>query len=225
MTTGSRRPLTELPQVVNNLIDARTSDAVFIVDPNYCIVYWDSQAEALTGFLSEEMTGKYCYEVVVGESEGGIPFSEQEYSLMRLCQAKRSISSFEMRLCTRWGRKKWLSVSLVCVDTEEGPYLAHLLRDSQKAHETLEMAKRLVELSSKEQKTSAPKRQNAPELTPRQADVLKLLSEGKPAKEIGKKLYLSQATVRNHIRALRQLLGAHSQLEALAKAREMGLLS
>jgi DNA-binding NarL/FixJ family response regulator len=52
-----------------------------------------------------------------------------------------------------------------------------------------------------------------------------LLSEGRSAKEIGKELYLSQATIRNHIRSLLQALGAHSQLKALAKAHKMGLLT
>jgi DNA-binding NarL/FixJ family response regulator len=55
--------------------------------------------------------------------------------------------------------------------------------------------------------------------------VLQLLASGKSARDIGTKLYLSQATVRNHIRALLQSLGAHSQLEALARAREFGLLA
>jgi DNA-binding NarL/FixJ family response regulator len=54
--------------------------------------------------------------------------------------------------------------------------------------------------------------------------VLGLLAAGKNARDIGAELYLSQATVRNHIRALLQGLGAHSQLEALARAREFGLL-
>jgi DNA-binding NarL/FixJ family response regulator len=53
---------------------------------------------------------------------------------------------------------------------------------------------------------------------------LKLLSEGKNAREIGSDLYLSQATIGNHIRALLQALGAHSQLEVLTKARQMGIL-
>ena len=44
-------------------------------------------------------------------------------------------------------------------------------------------------------------------------------------KEIGKDLYIPEATVRNHVLSLLQALGAHSQLEVLAKAREMGILS
>ena len=55
--------------------------------------------------------------------------------------------------------------------------------------------------------------------------MLALLAGGKPASEIGGELFLSEATVRNHIRALLLALGAHSQLEALARAREAGLLA
>ena len=55
--------------------------------------------------------------------------------------------------------------------------------------------------------------------------MLRLLAQGKSVREIGKELYLSEATVRNHVRSLLQALGAHSQLEVLAKAREMGILT
>ena len=51
-----------------------------------------------------------------------------------------------------------------------------------------------------------------------------MIAEGKSAKGIGGELYLSQATIRNHTRALLQAFGAHSQLELLAKARRMGVI-
>jgi DNA-binding NarL/FixJ family response regulator len=82
----------------------------------------------------------------------------------------------------------------------------------------------LIQLSSKEE-APAPRRRDVPALTPRQLEVLKLLAQGKSVKEIGQELYLSEATVRNHVRSLLQALGAHSQLEVLAKAREMGILN
>jgi DNA-binding NarL/FixJ family response regulator len=98
------------------------------------------------------------------------------------------------------------------------------LRDSQGTHDTLEMARGLIQLSSKKD-ALAPDRRDVPALTPRQLEVLKLLSEGKSVREIGKELYLSEATVRNHVRSLLQALGAHSQLEVLARAREIGILT
>src|SRR3954454_13335183 len=49
-------------------------------------------------------------------------------------------------------------------------------------------------------------------------EVLQLLSSGRSTREIGRELYLSEATVRNHIRGLLQAFGAHSQLEVLARS-------
>ena len=54
--------------------------------------------------------------------------------------------------------------------------------------------------------------------------MLAMLAEGKSVKDICRELYLSKATVRNHVRALLQALGAHTQLEAVAVARKMDLL-
>ncbi|HEX5847900.1 MAG TPA: LuxR C-terminal-related transcriptional regulator, partial [Rubrobacter sp.] len=175
------------------------------------------------GMLAEEARGKPCYEAVMGEAEEGQPFCAHGCSVMHLAQEGRPVSSYEMRIRTRSGRRRWVSASNLTIETEEGPYLVHLLRDSQGTHDTLEMAKGLIQLSTK-QDAPAPRRKDVPALTPRQLEVLKYLAEGKNAREIGDELYLSQATVRNHIRALLEALGAHSQLEVLAKARQMGVL-
>jgi len=213
----------ELPEAVKNLIEARTGDAVYVVDPDYRIVHWDSQMESLTGVLTEEALGQPCYDTVMGEREDGRPFCAHGCSVMHLARAHRPVLAFEMRIKTRSGERRWVSVSNLTVETEEGPYLVHLFRDTEGTHNVLEMAHGLIQLSSKEE-APAPRRREIPALTPRQLEVLQLLSEGKSVKEIGKELYLSEATVRNHVRSLLQALGAHSQLEVLAKAREIGIL-
>jgi PAS domain S-box-containing protein len=56
-------------------------------------------------------------------------------------------------------------------------------------------------------------------LTPRQAEVLRLLERGRTTTQIAEELHLSRATVRNHIRFLLHAVGAHSRLEAVALAR------
>lgn len=90
----------------------------------------------------------------------------------------------------------------------------------------LEMARGLIQLAKRYYRPdSSPNREEIPALTPRQLEVLELLAEGKSAKDIGQELLLSESTIRNHINALLQALGAHSQLEAIARAREMGILS
>jgi PAS domain S-box-containing protein len=61
-------------------------------------------------------------------------------------------------------------------------------------------------------------------LTPRQAQVLRLLAEGASTTQIEEMLHISRETVRNHVRHILRALGAHSRLEAVAMARRAGLL-
>ena len=142
---------------------------------------------------------------------------------MHLARADRPVSSYDMRIKTSAGGRRWVNVSILTVESEEGPYLVHLLRDSQGTHDALEMVRGLIRLSSKDD-APGPKREDILALTPSQLEVLGLIAEGKNAREIGSELYLSQAPIRNHTRALLQAFGAHSQLELLAKARQMGII-
>jgi PAS domain S-box-containing protein len=64
-----------------------------------------------------------------------------------------------------------------------------------------------------------PDRPLHPHLTPRQAEVLRLLERGQSTQQIARELHLSLETVRNHIRHLLRALGVHSRLEAVALAR------
>jgi PAS domain S-box-containing protein len=64
-----------------------------------------------------------------------------------------------------------------------------------------------------------PERPPHPSLTPRQAEVLRLLERGHSTHQISRELHLSPETVRNHIRHLFRALGVHSRIEAVAVAR------
>jgi DNA-binding CsgD family transcriptional regulator len=73
--------------------------------------------------------------------------------------------------------------------------------------------------------TSDANRRLPPELTPRQHEVLRLLSEGRGTTEIAATLGVSHETARNHIRAVLVRLGAHSRLEAVALAQRLSDVS
>jgi DNA-binding CsgD family transcriptional regulator len=64
----------------------------------------------------------------------------------------------------------------------------------------------------------------ASKLTARQHEVLLLVSEGLGTKAIARRLWLSPATVRNHVSGALKALDSHSRLEAVAHARALGLL-
>jgi DNA-binding NarL/FixJ family response regulator len=70
-----------------------------------------------------------------------------------------------------------------------------------------------------------PPRPPHPQLTPRQAEVLRLLELGHSTEQIAHELHLSSETVRNHIRHLLRALNAHSRLEAVAIGRREHLVA
>ncbi len=59
-------------------------------------------------------------------------------------------------------------------------------------------------------------------LTEREKEVLRLVAEGKTAKEISQELYLSSGTVRNYISEAINKLNVKNRIEAIAVAKEKG---
>ena len=62
-------------------------------------------------------------------------------------------------------------------------------------------------------------------LTERELTVLQRLEGGRSEREIGRELFLSFNTVHTHVKAVYRKLGVSSRAEALARARDRGLLS
>ena len=62
-------------------------------------------------------------------------------------------------------------------------------------------------------------------LTVREREVLRLMAAGLSSRAIAAKLGISYTTIRTHIRSVGSKLGVHSKLEAIVKARELGLLT
>lgn len=61
------------------------------------------------------------------------------------------------------------------------------------------------------------------ELTPRQRDILVLLCQGHPNKEIGLRLGLAEVTVKMHVSSLFRFLGVANRTQAVLAARRLGL--
>ena len=62
-------------------------------------------------------------------------------------------------------------------------------------------------------------------LTERELDVLRLLAEGLPHEEIGRRLGIGSETVRTHLRKASERLGASTRTQAVATALRLGLIS
>jgi two-component system NarL family response regulator len=63
-----------------------------------------------------------------------------------------------------------------------------------------------------------------PVLTARELEVLKLVARGMSNREVAEKLYISENTVKNHVRNILEKLHSHSRMEAVMYAVRTGLL-
>jgi LuxR family maltose regulon positive regulatory protein len=61
-------------------------------------------------------------------------------------------------------------------------------------------------------------------LSRREAEVLRGLSDGLPIADIARKLFVTQNTMKSHVRRLYRKLGVHSRDEAVAAAHRLSLL-
>jgi NarL family two-component system response regulator YdfI len=62
-------------------------------------------------------------------------------------------------------------------------------------------------------------------LTQREMQVLALLAQGLSNREIARSLFVSESTVRAHLRTVTQKLGVHNRVHAVARALELGMVS
>jgi LuxR family transcriptional regulator, maltose regulon positive regulatory protein len=61
-------------------------------------------------------------------------------------------------------------------------------------------------------------------LTERETEVLRLLASGKSNRRISSELFVSVGTVKTHVNHLYRKLDAHSRTQAVATARDLGLM-
>jgi DNA-binding CsgD family transcriptional regulator len=69
-----------------------------------------------------------------------------------------------------------------------------------------------------------PQAQAALGISPRELDVLKEIAAGRSNKEIAAQLNVSPNTVKTHVAQLFEKLGAKRRTDAIAKARELGIV-
>ena len=71
--------------------------------------------------------------------------------------------------------------------------------------------------------TRLAQRKAAPELTPRELEVLLHIVEGQSNKEIASALALSENTVKNHVKMILEKLGVADRTQAATTALQRGL--
>lgn len=209
-------------ETVDNLLSTlgRTTDAMVAVDDKLRIVGWNEAATDLFGLPEEEAIGKSCYDVMCWTDRVGNPVClgcdvEPPGADGELTPTREVMGT------TADGKNLWLSATTVTPPPEiqSRCRVVHLVRE-------VSLPPELERLVVERLGANTPAGQQQPtvlsRLTPREREVLKLLTEGLDGNAIAEKLYLSQATVRNHIQHILNKLEVHSRTEAVALALRNG---
>lgn len=184
--------------------ELRSGDAVFRTDRDSLVHDWNPECERLTGIAAAEAEGRPCWEVIAGrDADGGI-VCHPGCSVARLARQGWPVRCTNLHMRTRYGSKQ-IAISTIVLRDDAATTVLHPLREATEAAPAASL--------------DDPR----PHLTRRQREILYLLVEGIRVREIATRLTLSETTIRNHIQAILRELGAHSQLEAVARARALSL--
>ncbi|MCH8992345.1 MAG: PAS domain S-box protein [Acidobacteria bacterium] len=196
---------------------ARTTDAMLAIDGDFRIIAWNDAATELLGYSPDEAVGRPCHEILCWRDRTGDAVCSSFCPAVLPGEPDQVIETREVLGRSATGKTLWLSASTIVPPAElrDRCRLVHLIREVSLPPE---LERVVVERLEGWSAASAHEDGPLDVLTSRERDVLQLLSEGLDGAAIADQLFLSPATVRNHIQHILNKLGVHSRVEAVALA-------
>jgi PAS domain S-box-containing protein len=209
----------------------RTADGACAVDRHQRIIRWNRAAESLLGFRAADVLGKRCFETFCGTDEDGVQVCRHGCPLFEHARQDEVVPTVNVRVRTRDGEERWISLSTVPGANDESLALLHLFRDVTR-FKTYQTVVELLQAGIVRPATGpAPDGDDdldgagrGGRLTRREHEVLRHLAAGRSTNAIAEALFVSPSTVRNHVHNILEKLHVHSRLEAVMHAARHGLL-
>lgn len=217
---------------------AGASDGAFVINRDHEIIFWNAAAESILGYTAREAAGRYCFEILGGRDEQGHTLCQRYCrTVIRLMQGQPQ-PNIDIFAATSDGKGRWINVTTFAYPSDDrgfGKVIVHLFRDATQKKSNELFISQIVEASRTLRgqpdrfslvppTTEANPDSQLNELTPREREVLQLLTHGMSTDEIASTLSISPATTRNHIQSVMNKLDVHSRLEAVAYAYQHGLI-
>ncbi|MDO9446091.1 MAG: LuxR C-terminal-related transcriptional regulator [Dehalococcoidia bacterium] len=200
------------------------SSPLYAVDLDQRITYWDARATRDLAAPADAL-GRHCYEVLASLDPRNARRCRPNCQVVAMARAGRAAPDFDVWGPVRGDASRQMRVSILLGSgaRPEDTSVIHLVRceDGATASEGDLCA---VLAGDGSQPTPASASEARPDLTARQIDVLRLLSQGRSTSEIASALGVRTVTVRNHAQAAMDRLGARTRLEAVILAARTGLL-
>lgn len=193
-----------------------TADGVWVSGPDGRILFWNRAAEAILGYAAPQVVGQFCRDVFGGCDSHGNRLCGWPCPIKMLLHGGDLVQHFDMATRTQTGDPVWLDISCLAVPAEPGqpPTVIHLFRDVTQAHQIEVLVRHHLA-----QGPLATREANVllnGELTAREQQVITLMRAGATTAAIAEQLFISKATVRNHIQNIFSKLGVHTRLAAIA---------
>ena len=189
----------------------KVATPAWVVDVDQRITAINPSAEALFGRDGQELLGTACFDCVRGVGRDGSSICGPDCERLKTLRAGAELEPFLLRRPQARSDRAFIVTVLPVEEPLDGRVqLIHLAHD----------VSRLLRM---EQffRSSVPEALESPAphevLSPREREILELLSQSYESKRIARELSISYSTVRNHIQRILSKLRVHSVQEAIAR--------
>ena len=201
-----------LPERLRALL-ANASDGVWVTTGGR-IVFWNRAAEAMLGHRARDVVGRRCAGLLTGRDKQRRALCDPGCD-----EAQPFDCDFGVATRTRRGEAVWLEISTVALPRgtggdESAPLVVHVFHD----------ATRRRSLVTRVREEAGPPAAAAARLTPREAEVLRLMAQGLGTAAVAERLRVSRATIRNHVQNIFAKLKVHNRVAAVVEATRRGLV-
>jgi DNA-binding CsgD family transcriptional regulator len=195
-----------------------SSEPAFVSALDGAVVAWNRAAAELLGVGGGRAVGSPCWRLVAGHSPDGAPICRQGCSVLREAAGGGAPAPADVEVTGRRGRRTLRFQHLVLKGSAGEPVaVLHLLEDVDADRREGRIARRARRLTPGIDPTD-PGLDVEALLTPRELEVLAVLTRGSTAREVAELLGISHATARTHVQRILAKLGAHNRISALAIA-------
>jgi DNA-binding CsgD family transcriptional regulator len=208
---------------------ARSGEAVFAIDSADKIILWNKKCEELLGKPARTVLGKRCYDVMGGRDANGniycyrncpVAFQARE-------RLKEPVKRFPLSIEVGKSGRQWFEVSLFAIPSYHPALstIVHVVRPEKQKPSTLERRLEKDSVPAAEPLWPMTTKEGQPvDLTSREKEILRCLAQGMSTSAIGRTLFISPVTVRNHIQNLLHKLDVHTKLAAVVFAYRHNLI-
>ncbi|MCW8855401.1 MAG: LuxR C-terminal-related transcriptional regulator [Gammaproteobacteria bacterium] len=198
-----------------------TADAVFGIDGNRHVRFWNKGCEKLLGFSSQRAIGRSCAELLCGEDLQGNKVCGPQCSIAEFFDVQTPNSNFDLVLKPESSTPVIVNVGSYYTGKSDQKNnndvcVFHSMRQVN-CHQ-------LIRRLSNDSCTAEKDNEKIHKLSKREYEILRLLPSGVVTRDMADQLDISPATVRNHVKNIFAKLEVRSRAEAITYAMHQGII-